>query len=248
MPFSKELLEFATGLSKADDPFETFSKLTAKLGVQGSSYGFSVLRFDFEKGNRNKNVFFQHSFPKEWESQVGSGPFLDLDPGIDALMTGQCNYEWHPPDFFELIQQMPKQQRRQVEIEVDLGMNYGMTMMLETGKPGFSAMGLWFENPKSCDAFQRDWAHVGPTLQKAGHLLDSHIKDKQPNYLVGLTPREIDALSFLLAGHRASEICWKMSISEKTLEKHMLNARLKLKARTRDQALAKALLLGLIKP
>ena len=47
---------------------------------------------------------------------------------------------------------------------------------------------------------------------------------------------------------RPAEICWTLKISEKTFEKHIKGAKEKLRASTRDHAVAKSLVLGLIQP
>jgi DNA-binding CsgD family transcriptional regulator len=241
------LMKFSEDLARKGDPFEKFDAFLKDFGVKGFSYGFAVLRAEMAREDRTKSVFFTHNFSHQWEDEIGSGPFLDLDPAIDQLMGGAAIYEWAPPDLPKLLQDLPKLQRRQIEAELDMGMNYGVTLPLMLGRTGFSGMGLWFENLPSADAFRKEWAEFGPTLMKAGHLLDSYVRKDHPNLMVGLSAREIECLNLLLGGYRANEICFQLGISEKTLEKHILHARTKLKAHTRDQALAKAILMGLIK-
>ena len=72
------------------------------------------------------------------------------------------------------------------------------------------------------------------------------MRGTRPNQLVRLSGRELDCLCWLARGQRPSEICWRIGISEKTFEKHIASAKAKLKSRTRDQALAKSVLLGLL--
>jgi DNA-binding CsgD family transcriptional regulator len=241
-----KLMKFSEDLTRKGDPFEKFGDFLKDFGVKGYSYGFAVLRAEMTREDRTKSVFFTHNFSQQWEDEVGSGPFLDLDPAIEQLMAGASIYEWSPPNLHKLMQELPRLQRRQMEAELDMGMNYGVTLPLEVGKAGFAGMGLWFETLPSADAFRKEWAELGPILLKAGHLLDSYVRKDHPNLMVGLSKREIECLNLLLGGYRASEICFKLGISEKTLEKHILHARTKLKAHTRDQALAKAILMGLI--
>lgn len=241
-----KLAKFSEDLLRKGDPFEKFDAFLKDLGIKGFSYGFAVLRAEMTREDRTKSVFFTHRFSQQWEDEVGSGPFLDLDPAIDQLMAGASIYEWAPPNLHKLIQELPRLQRRQMETELDLGMQYGVTLPLTLGKSGFSGMGLWFENLPSADAFRKEWALRGPILLQAGHLLDTYVRKDHPNLMVGLSGREIECLNLLLGGYRANEICFRLGISEKTLEKHILHARTKLKAHTRDQALAKAILMGLI--
>lgn len=61
-----------------------------------------------------------------------------------------------------------------------------------------------------------------------------------------LTAREKEALSWLAHGLRNIRIAQRMAISEVTVRKHLLSARTKLDANTREQAIGIALHRGLI--
>lgn len=65
---------------------------------------------------------------------------------------------------------------------------------------------------------------------------------------VQLTPRERDCLLLLAQGLRTERIGERMNISAATAEFHLRNARRKLGAATREQALIRAAMLGLIRP
>lgn len=61
-----------------------------------------------------------------------------------------------------------------------------------------------------------------------------------------LNPREIEVLQWLSTGLQTGEIAWRMGIANVTVSKHLQSARRKLKARTREQALAIAIRDGLV--
>ena len=63
-----------------------------------------------------------------------------------------------------------------------------------------------------------------------------------------LSEREIQCLSLLAQGHQDSRIASQLGISRPTVRLHLVNARRKLKSATREQALARAVALGLIRP
>lgn len=63
-----------------------------------------------------------------------------------------------------------------------------------------------------------------------------------------LSPREREALTRLAAGHRTARIAEQMGVTAPTVEKHVAAARRKLRARTREQAVATAILGGVIAP
>lgn len=65
---------------------------------------------------------------------------------------------------------------------------------------------------------------------------------------VRLTPREKQCLELLSAGLRNERIAQQLGVSEVTVRLHFTNARNKLRTATREQAVAKATMLGLINP
>ena len=64
----------------------------------------------------------------------------------------------------------------------------------------------------------------------------------------GLSPREIQCLQRLAKGSRNDRIADTLGISLPTVKLHLQNARRKLRASTREQAIARAVYLGLIEP
>lgn len=64
---------------------------------------------------------------------------------------------------------------------------------------------------------------------------------------LALSPRERDCLAHLAAGLRTQQIADRLAIRPVTVEMHIRNAREKLQANTREQALAKAISWGLLK-
>ncbi len=64
---------------------------------------------------------------------------------------------------------------------------------------------------------------------------------------VTLTARETEALSCVLSGFPDSTTGLRMGLSERTVRFHLTNARMKLGARTRAQAVSAALGLGLLR-
>lgn len=65
--------------------------------------------------------------------------------------------------------------------------------------------------------------------------------------VASLTVREVECLDLLAAGQNFECISKRLKISNSTVAMHVTNARRKLKAVTREQAVAIALRMGLIK-
>ena len=65
---------------------------------------------------------------------------------------------------------------------------------------------------------------------------------------VSLNDREIEVLTWVSRGKKSVEIARKLRLSKRTVDFHVDNARIKLRAATRTEAATKAVAGGLIKP
>lgn len=88
-------------------------------------------------------------------------------------------------------------------------------------------------------------------LVLAAHYTDQRLvvlDRKEEACCIGLTSREIQCLQWLATGLRNDRIAERAGISVATVRFHLNNARLKLKSTTREQAVARAVAMGLIEP
>lgn len=81
----------------------------------------------------------------------------------------------------------------------------------------------------------------------ATHLHMQHLQN-QPTFSIKLSAREKECLLWLAKGLRTKEISYKLNLREVTINLYITNARKKLSASTREEAIAKAILLKLITP
>jgi DNA-binding CsgD family transcriptional regulator len=99
--------------------------------------------------------------------------------------------------------------------------------------------------------FTRYFSDNGLMLRFASLYADQKLvalKMRKKAEAVRLSPRERDCLLWLSQGLRNDRIAERTGISDRTVELHLANARCKLKAATREQALARAISLGLVTP
>lgn len=59
-----------------------------------------------------------------------------------------------------------------------------------------------------------------------------------------LTPRETEILEIVTNGHSAKEVAVRLSIAQRTVERHIENIRLKLQAKNRVHMVKRAIILG----
>jgi DNA-binding NarL/FixJ family response regulator len=78
--------------------------------------------------------------------------------------------------------------------------------------------------------------------------IDGPIRIKHASNLVRLSDRESEILTLVARGLTSAEIAEQMSLSKRTVDFHIDNARAKLGAETRTEAAIKAATSGLIKP
>jgi len=103
----------------------------------------------------------------------------------------------------------------------------------------------------SAAELDRSLQTTGATLWLAALAVDEKMRAVAHSAVVrrvGLSPREKECLEWLSAGLRNERIAERMRIARPTVEIHLINARKKLGAATREQALDKAISLGLIDP
>jgi DNA-binding CsgD family transcriptional regulator len=82
----------------------------------------------------------------------------------------------------------------------------------------------------------------------AAHVIDQRIVELAtfPAARPRLSPRERECMTWLAIRLRHDRIAERLGIARPTVELHLLNARRKLGAKTREQALARAVALGLL--
>lgn len=87
------------------------------------------------------------------------------------------------------------------------------------------------------------------TVQHAGLILTERLMDfyaPQSDEYIALTPRELDSMAFVAEGKTDGEISGIFGVSEATVRFHVDNARRKLGAATRAQAVAKIFSRGML--
>lgn len=240
------VIEFSESLGVAKDPFKLFQDFIEERGGKGFLYGFSGLSMERDKAHTPGSVFFHDTYSADWHALRDADSSLQYDHTVELLFNGAQIVEWIPENLNDYLANLTPEHMRQFADEHDLGMRYGCSLALENGRAVFSGLGYWHEDVDGPQRFRAAWQRFGGEITGAARLLDLHIRQDRPNLVVGLSPRERDCLGWLACGYRPAEICEKLGISERTFEKHILNAKIKLKARTRDNAVAKAVLFRLI--
>jgi len=243
--------DFLDALRQAESREALFDCLDARLrgfGIGGFGYGFTAMRTSRGAGADLLEMHFHQTYPKDWQAAIGDEDTRDHDATTILLFQGRQEVDWTTlrPD----AERLGPEVLRNHEMAQDFGIRNGIGLRLDQDAGGrmLSGVGLWFSDPPDAAAFHADWTRHRDEIKHVLHLFDTTVRHDRAPLLVGLSDRERDALSYLAAGYRSAEASWAMRISEKTFEKHVARAKDKLNARTRDHAVAKALVMRLIEP
>jgi len=181
------------------------------------------------------------TYPVSWSDYYMEQGYLRVDPVVLGGFQRFHPVEWKRLDWSS------KAARNFRGESIDAGVgNQGLSVPIR-GPNGQFAL---FTASHRCDDAewasyieenQRDLILVGHYFnQKALELRTAKVEELGPS----LSPREVDALTFLALGHNRSQAAESLSISEHTLRVYIESARFKLGAMNTTHAVAKALTQG----
>jgi DNA-binding CsgD family transcriptional regulator len=244
------LLEFKEKIQAhkgSDDFWSIVSSDLQKFDISSIFYAsFPSHAIRGTEDHRYQEMFFWTNHPQDWIRAVEGKNLLDHDLTSELVIAGADIVDWKDPKIWE---NAAPEYVAQAKLEQELGLDQGKTLGLSReGDTGvFSGIGL--STPDLNDQeLEKLWRAYQEDITRMCFALDQVVHEQRSSLLIGLTPREMDCLTYLAVGLRPSEISFRLKISPKTFEKHITNAKAKLRARTRDHAVAKAVGLRLLNP
>lgn len=216
-----------------------------RLGVNSMMYGAFATKKETEVAGYSRTMLWKSSHSQAFFDAFGGDAALDLDPSIDHCLENTEIMLWHhdsdwngaPPDL-----------KRRVSIERDLGLHVGVTVpTTRFSSRHIGGVGLSMPDIKIGE-FDKFWTDKARDVVAICGLIDMGMRDQHMSDLVRLGRREKQCLEWLAAGLRPDQIADRLAISSKSVEKYIFGAKRKLRASTRDHAIAKALILGVIEP
>ena len=237
----KSLAELLDALDQAETPDEVWSvgcKWLVGSGIEWSLYTYTSERW--VPGGQQRLRY--SSLPQAWMEHYAAQRFFRADPAIrhcvDAVTPMLTGIDMPArPDGSAL---------RLWEDALSAGFGGGMVIPLRL--PGSALGGFSLVTGMVGREFLAWHKNYGRWAALAAHAIDQRIltlaapQAERPR----LSPRERECLTWLATGLRHDRIADKLSITRPTVELHLANARRKLRARTREEALARAVTLGLL--
>ena len=215
------------------------------LGVESVCYVARPFAGGTVEHGLTASSFIRSTHPDEWARAVLDTGGLDQDVTAVRAFGGTDVVPWHDESLWD---DASAEQRRINDLENELGLRVGVTLSLGRGAFGTtSGIGLCTPHVRaeSFDAYRKEHA-VG--MQALAALLEGGLAGERSKLMVKLSPRERDVMTLLAAGFRPDEIARRLHRSPKTINNVVEQAKRRLKACTRDHAVAKAVWLGLVTP
>lgn len=213
-------------------------------GARGSS-GTKSVGNGFDVSDLSSPLVLTDYSPN-WAQRYGEENYATIDPMVQGCSRSMIPIIWHRRSLSE-----NKDTNRLFDEARQHGLGTGMTCSILGGPRELALLSLTMENDRETDR------RTVERQVSQGHMLMSYLHEglqrldvqaARSTPAIRLTAREKEVLTWVCAGKTSWEIACILSLAERTVIFHVDNAMRKLDTRTRTQAVAKALALGLIAP
>jgi LuxR family quorum-sensing transcriptional regulator LasR len=199
----------------------------------------------------SRHTQFEHAFLKSnysaaWRERYDSNRLAYVDPTVSHCLSSSVPIIWEPETFDGPAP------RALYEEACGFGIRVGVTLPIHGPGGEFGVLSFATSAPAHGKT-ERDMRAAMPALALIrDYAFESSLRLSTPAPAAGampkLTRRELEVLKWVMAGKSSWEISRITNCSEATVNFHMANVRQKFNVNTRQQAVVKAIALGLIIP
>lgn len=214
------------------------------LSVTGQFGLTKVLSCTVPKAGHSDVGLLEHVFlvdwPQDWmEHHIGQG-YMHVDPVVQRTRSDFRPFEWREAPIHG-DQAMKSQRVMDEACDFKLNAGYCVPVLTESGTLGVTSL-------------SGEWVELSPHGRGLINLLSSYALNRAISLKMHriarlryqLTPREVECMRWAAEGKTDWEISMILGISEHTAARHLVNARDKLGAGNRVQAVAMAIRVGII--
>lgn len=220
---------------------DTASSWGEALFSLGRHYGFEKVLFAMS-GSRHarlEHAFFQTNYPRPWRERYEAERLAYVDPLVSHCLASTLPLVWQADTF------RSPAQRAMYEEGCVHGIRAGVTFPIHGPNGEFGMLSFACASPREVGGLLPELALV------RDHAFASGVRFCPPathEAAPRLTPRELEVLNWVMVGKSSWEISKITGCSEATVNFHMGNIRQKFNVNTRQQAVVRAISLGLITP
>jgi len=236
-------------LAKAETPEARFNALTAglaKLGLDTINYGF----FDVQAAAlAQADIAFLTTMSEDWMRYYMDRNLSQSDAHVLRVRAGKITpYFWGE----SAMERLEVGAQRETAFQgMSAGLRSSLCVPLTSPMDPFAPVaGISLGSSMDEGELKKVVQEHGPTLLSIAYLFHNASIRQIWQEQAGSKPlsqREKDCLQYLADGRRQDSIAEHLGLARVTVEMHLRKARHKLRARTLNEAVAKALIFGEIK-
>ncbi|MGE4281260.1 MAG: autoinducer binding domain-containing protein [Magnetospirillum sp.] len=223
-----------------DDLWTRLNRHLSHFAITGSLYGAEAM----PSPDQQALVLLDSLKEGYVQAKMDEGLFY-TDLFVQSGLTEPVPILWSDSSRFP---DLSAEAKRSLDMDWDFAITTGITIPIRfadglgAAAHGCHADGLsWLE-------FDRVWAEHGDSVIAIVNAFDVALRRDHMGEVVPLTAQERECLLWLAAGSAQKQIADRLMLTNKQVEKRLAQARRKLKAVTTTQAVANALIFGLIEP
>lgn len=221
--------------------------IVRKFGFDSFMYGSSASPYPHQE---TKSYVFT-TLPREWVARYDQQAYIEVDPRVKRASEGALPLVW------DQASERGRSQRSDAFLADALahGVGSGIAFGVHDIRAGLVLIALNSSNPIIDESrhgeISRDLGNIlllGIYFHEIfmSKLVQRGVKPRSEG--APLTPRECQCLTHAARGLTSFDIGLRLDISERTVEFHFAGIRSKLSAANRQEAVAKAIALGFIRP
>ena len=235
-----QLLDLLNSESEASWSANLFA-LAQRQGFEQVLYGAVGSRYA-----RLETAFLHSNYSATWRQRYDSEKLHYVDPTVAHCLGSALPIVWEPDTFKQ------PNQRELYEEACGYGIRSGITFPIHGPGGEFGVISFASDSLPN-ERFARAIIHFLPTLSLIrDYAFQSSLKFIRARHdavhTPHLTKRELEVLSWVMVGKSSWEVSKIPTCSEATINFHIANIRQKFNVNTRQQALVKAIALGILTP
>lgn len=224
-------------VTSAEEVFRQFEVIANSLDFEFCAYGTV---FPLPLTRPAAHIF--NNYPPQWWNRYQERGYLEIDPTVRHALKSTLPIVWSD-SFFAEAPELWEDARNH-------GLEFGVAQPVRDANGAVGLITLArnsrIESPKEIQTAQMNLAWIAQFIHTAMmHFLKDQLA---PESAVELTIRERDVLRWTADGKTSYEISMILGVAERTVNYHINNTIIKLKASNKTHATAKAIALGLAFP
>lgn len=201
---------------------------------------FAVLK---SKNEPIENAFLRSNYAKDWRATYDKEGLGYVDPTVTHCLEKTIPLLWTPDCFAN------QAQKNMYEEATSYGLRSGIIFPIHGPNGEFGMLSFvseYLANPKSQKDIMQDMGALSIIRDYVFESSKRFLTYQNGNANIVLTPREKEVLKWAMAGKSSWEISKILNCSESTINFHLSNTRVKFDVNTKQQAIIKALRMGII--